>query len=100
MGERPGNERSAIIFGARNLGRAVIETLVADGRAVAGVARSQATLDVGREEGARAREADVTDPASCTLPSRRQPRRTAASTSRLRRLGIRWRSQRAVRRRP
>ena len=42
MGARQGNKRSAIIFGARNLGRAVIETLVADGWAVAGVARSQA----------------------------------------------------------
>ncbi len=29
MGERQGDGRSAIIFGARNLGRAVIETLVA-----------------------------------------------------------------------
>ncbi len=64
MGERQGNKRSAIIFGARNLGRAVIETLVADGWAVAGVARSQATLDGVREAGALALEADVTDPAS------------------------------------
>src|SRR4051794_3621421 len=64
MGERRGNERSAIIFGARNLGRAAIETLVADGWTVAGVARSQATLDGVRKAGALALEADVTDPAS------------------------------------
>src|SRR3954469_5331406 len=64
MGERRGNERSAIIFGARNLGRAAIETLVADGWAVAGVARSPATLDGVRKAGALALEADVTDPAS------------------------------------
>ena len=42
----------------------MIETLVADGWAVAGVARSQATLDGVREAGALALEADVTDPAS------------------------------------
>ena len=38
-------KRSAVVFGARNLGRAVIELLVSDGWAVAGVARSQSTLD-------------------------------------------------------
>ena len=64
MGERQDGKRSAIIFGARNLGRAVIEALVADGWAVAGVAQSQATLDGVREEGAIAIKADVTDPAS------------------------------------
>src|SRR6476469_9832603 len=64
MGERQGDKRSAIIFGARNLGRAVIETLVADDWAVAGVARSQATLDGVREAGALALKADITDPAS------------------------------------
>ena len=64
MNERQGDKRSAIIFGARNLGRAVIETLVGDGWAVAGVARSQATLDGVREAGALALKADVTDPAS------------------------------------
>ena len=67
MGARQGNKRSAIIFGARNLGRAVIETLVADGWAVAGVARSQATLDGVREAGALALKADVTDPASSSV---------------------------------
>jgi NAD(P)-dependent dehydrogenase (short-subunit alcohol dehydrogenase family) len=64
MSERHDTKRSAIIFGARNLGRAVIETLVADGWAVAGIARSQSTLDGVREAGALALEADVTDPAS------------------------------------
>src|SRR5471032_1153444 len=64
MGERQDSKQSAIIFGARNLGRAVIETLVADGWAVTGVARSQATLDGVREAGALALKADVTDPAS------------------------------------
>ena len=82
MGERRGDERSAIIFGARNLGRAVIETLVADGWAVAGIARSQATFDGVREAGALpSRLTSPTRPA-CTPRSRRQPRRTAASTSR------------------
>ena len=57
-------KRNAIVFGARNLGRAVIETLVADGWAVAGVAQSQPTLDCVREVGALALTADVTDPAS------------------------------------
>ena len=64
MSEATGKQRSAIVFGARNLGRAVIETLVADGWAVAGVARSQATLDGVTEAGGLALQADVTDPAS------------------------------------
>ena len=64
MSEATGRQRSAIVFGARNLGRAVIETLVADGWAVAGVARSQATLDGVTEAGGLALQADVTDTAS------------------------------------
>src|SRR5256714_6617241 len=64
MSEAPGRQRSAIVFGARNLGRAVIEALVAEGWAVAGVARSQATLDGVTEAGGLALQADVTDPAS------------------------------------
>jgi NAD(P)-dependent dehydrogenase (short-subunit alcohol dehydrogenase family) len=52
------------VFGARNLGRALIEALVADGWAVAGVARSAATLQGIRDAGAVALEADVTDPVS------------------------------------
>ena len=59
-----GPPRSAIVFGARNLGRAVIEALVADGWAVAGVARSQRTRDGVTAAGALALEADVTDPTS------------------------------------
>jgi NAD(P)-dependent dehydrogenase (short-subunit alcohol dehydrogenase family) len=64
MSEASARQRSAIVFGARNLGRAVIEALVADGWAVAGVARSQATLDGVTEAGGLALQADVTDPAS------------------------------------
>jgi NAD(P)-dependent dehydrogenase (short-subunit alcohol dehydrogenase family) len=52
------------VFGARNLGRAVIELLVSDGWAVTGIARSQSTLDGVSASGAVALEADVTDPAS------------------------------------
>jgi NAD(P)-dependent dehydrogenase (short-subunit alcohol dehydrogenase family) len=55
---------SAVIFGARNLGRATIEALVARGWAVTGAARSQATLDGVTAAGAVALRADVTDPAS------------------------------------
>ncbi len=64
MSETPDRKRSAIVFGARNLGRAVIELLLAEGWAVAGVARSQSTLDGVTEAGALALRADVTDPAS------------------------------------
>ena len=62
-GTRSG-QRSAVVFGARNLGRAVIEALVSDGWAVAGAARSQSTLDGVSAAGALALKADVTDPAS------------------------------------
>jgi NAD(P)-dependent dehydrogenase (short-subunit alcohol dehydrogenase family) len=64
MSDAQGEQRGAIVFGARNLGRAIIETMVADGWAVAGVARSQGTLDGVRESGALPLEADVTDPSS------------------------------------
>jgi len=57
-------QRSAVVFGARNLGRAVIELLVSGGWAVTGVARSQGTLDGVRAAGAVAVEGDVTDPAN------------------------------------
>jgi NADP-dependent 3-hydroxy acid dehydrogenase YdfG len=56
--------RSALIFGARNLGKAIIQTLIDDGWAVAGVARSRETLDGVRAAGALALQADVTDQAS------------------------------------
>jgi NAD(P)-dependent dehydrogenase (short-subunit alcohol dehydrogenase family) len=57
-------QRSALVFGARNLGRAIIERLRRDGWAVAAVARSDATLDLARAAGATAMRGDVTDPAS------------------------------------
>ena len=56
--------RSAVVFGARNLGRAVIELLCAEGWAVAGVARSEETLAGVTAAGALAVRADVTDQAS------------------------------------
>src|SRR4051812_50194490 len=59
-----GKRRSAVVFGARNLGRAVIELLVSDGWAVTGAARSRSTLEGVTEAGALALEADVTNPAS------------------------------------
>jgi NAD(P)-dependent dehydrogenase (short-subunit alcohol dehydrogenase family) len=56
--------RSALVFGARNLGRAAIELLVASGWAVAGVARSQETLDRVTAAGALALRADITEQSS------------------------------------
>jgi NAD(P)-dependent dehydrogenase (short-subunit alcohol dehydrogenase family) len=56
--------RSALIFGARNLGRAIIETLVAQGWAVAGAARSDETLAVVTAAGALALRSDITDQAA------------------------------------
>lgn len=64
MSERHDGQRSAVVFGARNLGRAVLELLVSDGWAVTGAARSQSTLDGVSAAGALALEADVTDPES------------------------------------
>ena len=56
--------RSAVVFGARNLGKAVIDLLRSEGWAVAGVARSDATLEGVTAAGALALRADVTDQAS------------------------------------
>jgi NAD(P)-dependent dehydrogenase (short-subunit alcohol dehydrogenase family) len=56
--------RSGLVFGARNLGRAVIELLVAEDWSVVGVARSQSTLQRVAQSGAVALEGDVTDGAS------------------------------------
>ena len=64
MSETQAKQRSAVVFGARNLGRAVIELLVSDGWAVTGAARSRSTLDGVSAAGALALKADVTDPAS------------------------------------
>jgi 3-oxoacyl-[acyl-carrier protein] reductase len=58
--------RGALVFGARNLGRAIIETLVGAGWKAAGVARSDQTLEGVTALGALAIRADVTDPASVT----------------------------------
>lgn len=63
--------RSAVVFGARNLGRAIIRTLVADGWAVTGAARTQATLEGVEADGALALEADITDPESVAATLRR-----------------------------
>jgi 3-oxoacyl-[acyl-carrier protein] reductase len=56
--------RSAVVFGARNLGKAVIEMLRDDEWAVAGVARSDSTLESVAAAGALALRADVSDQAS------------------------------------
>ncbi len=56
--------RSAVVFGARNLGRAVIERLTSAGWAVVAVARSQATLDGVATTGAVALQGDITERAS------------------------------------
>jgi NAD(P)-dependent dehydrogenase (short-subunit alcohol dehydrogenase family) len=60
----PDDARSALVFGARNLGKAILETLSGAGWNVAGVARSDATLEGVSALGALAIRADVTDPAS------------------------------------
>ena len=57
-------QRSALVFGARNLGRAVIERLRADGWVVAAVARSEGTLATAEAAGALAMAGDITDPES------------------------------------
>jgi NAD(P)-dependent dehydrogenase (short-subunit alcohol dehydrogenase family) len=57
---------AAVVFGARNLGRAVIEDLMDSGWPVVAVARSDATLAAAAFAGAEARPGDVTDPASVT----------------------------------
>jgi len=57
-------QRSAVIFGARNLGRAIAERLLGDGWAVTAVARSDSTLETASAAGAVAVRGDVTDPDS------------------------------------
>jgi NAD(P)-dependent dehydrogenase (short-subunit alcohol dehydrogenase family) len=57
-GER---RRSAVVFGARNLGKAVIDLLLEDGWAVTGAAVSDATLAGVSAAGGLALRADVTD---------------------------------------
>jgi NAD(P)-dependent dehydrogenase (short-subunit alcohol dehydrogenase family) len=55
---------AALVIGARNLGFAIIERLLADGWDVAGGAVSAETLERIRGAGAHALEVDVTDQAS------------------------------------
>jgi 3-oxoacyl-[acyl-carrier protein] reductase len=64
MADRKEDRASALVFGARNLGRAIIERLIEQGWAVAGVARSETTLQTVADAGALALRADVTDQAS------------------------------------
>ena len=66
MSNQEQSGKSGLVFGARNLGGAIIDTLIADGWAMAGVARSTATLEKITRAGALALEADVTDQASVT----------------------------------
>jgi NAD(P)-dependent dehydrogenase (short-subunit alcohol dehydrogenase family) len=61
-----GTQRSAVVFGARNLGKAVIDLLCAEGWAVTGVARSESTLAGVVAAGARAVSGDVTDQTDVT----------------------------------
>ena len=56
--------KNAIVFGARNLGRAIIEDLIGRGWAVAAIARSDSTLELATAAGALAMRADITDQAS------------------------------------
>jgi NAD(P)-dependent dehydrogenase (short-subunit alcohol dehydrogenase family) len=56
--------RSVVVFGARNLGRAVIEHLIAAGSQVVGVARSEETLAGVASVGGLPLAGDVTDRAS------------------------------------
>jgi len=64
MNDTQQQQRSALVFGARNLGRAVIERLRADDWAVAAVARSDSTLATAEAAGALAMAGDITDPGS------------------------------------
>ena len=56
--------RGALIFGARNLGRSIIEKLLGEGWAVAGAARSDETLEAVSAAGALALRSDITDQAA------------------------------------
>jgi len=61
MGEQP---KTTLVFGARNLGRGVLDGLLGEGWRVAPAARSDATLEAVRKLGALALRADVTAAAS------------------------------------
>ncbi|MEA2168688.1 MAG: hypothetical protein QOF76_1988 [Solirubrobacteraceae bacterium] len=64
----------AIVFGARNLGGAILDRLLADGWTATGVARSEDTLAAVRERGADAVAADATDPGAVEEVLRSVPR--------------------------
>jgi NADP-dependent 3-hydroxy acid dehydrogenase YdfG len=64
MADSAQQHRSALDFGARNLGRGIIELLLESSWRVAAVARSEETLDGIAKAGALALRADVTDQAS------------------------------------
>ena len=53
---------TAVVFGARNLGGAIIDHLLAQGWQAAGVARSSETVAAVEARGALGLEADATDP--------------------------------------
>jgi NAD(P)-dependent dehydrogenase (short-subunit alcohol dehydrogenase family) len=59
-----GQPKSALVFGARNLGRAVVEALLREDWQVAASARSDSTLQTVRDIGALPLRADVTDASS------------------------------------
>jgi NAD(P)-dependent dehydrogenase (short-subunit alcohol dehydrogenase family) len=56
--------RTAVVLGARNLGGAILDHLLAQGWRAAGVARSAETLGAVEARGALALEADAADPAA------------------------------------
>ena len=53
---------AAVVLGARNLGGAILDRLIADGFSAAGVAQSDDTLAAIEARGAAALRADVTEP--------------------------------------
>ncbi len=59
-----GMNKAAVVLGARNLGGAIIDHFLELGWNVAGVARSEETLDRVRQKGALALDADAADAAS------------------------------------
>lgn len=58
--------RSAVILGARNLGGAIVDRLLADDWQVAAIARSDATLTSVAQRGALALKADAAEPRALT----------------------------------
>ena len=100
MSDAGHSPRSAVVFGARNLGRAAIELLVAEGWAVTGVARSEETLAGVTAAGALAVRGDVTDQASVRAVLEQAAAAHGSRRPRLQRRGsLRRRPQRPLRRR-